>query len=163
MHLVPKFYSSNGSLISSWTWGTDARYGICCEHNGTNPGSYIWLNYYTDTVFYRYTTIGSALSSFSVAANTGAYDLAWDYGNDMIWYPNYSDEYVYGITTTGTLMASWRVPSEVSNPYGIAYYDGYLYVSTSSGTPDEYIWVYECPNDVNVKAASMGKVKALFR
>jgi hypothetical protein len=154
-------YRSNGSLISTWTWPSGSRYGVCVEHNGTAPGTHAWNNN-TSGTFWRYDTSGSVLSSFDISS-TSNYDLAWDYGNNLLWYGNTSSEYVTGITTTGSYVASWRVPSAVSNPYGVAYYGQYLYVSTSSGSPDEYIWVYHCPNTVNVQPASIGRVKALYR
>ncbi len=160
---VGRFYNSTGSLVSTWTWSTSMpyRYGICCTHDGTNYGSYIYQSYYDGNFWYS-TTAGSLVSSFKIAATYDT-DLAWDYGNRMIWYPNYSTGYVYGITTQGSILASWRVPSAVSYPYGIAYYGYYLYVTTSSGTPDEYIWIYDCPGTVGLTPASVGKVKALFK
>jgi len=160
-HVVAKFYASSGSLISTWEWPTGSRWGLCSEHDGTNPASYLWQSHYQGN-FWRYTTDGSLVSSFNTS-ELNEYDLAWDYGNKLIWYPNYNTDCVYGITTSGSLVAQWRVPSGVSGPYGIAYYGEYLYVSTAHGYPDDYIWVYHCPGDVGVAPASIGKVKALFR
>lgn len=161
---VGRFYASNGSMISTWHWPTTMtyRYGICCTHDGTNYGTRIWQSYYGSGTFWQSTTTGSLISSFDIAT-TYNYDDAWDYGNNMIWYGNISTDYVYGINTSGSILASWRGPTAVSNPYGVAYYGSYLYVSTSSGSPDEYIWVYHCPNTVGVAPASVGKVKALFK
>lgn len=158
---VGRFYASTGSLISTWTWPSGTRYGICCTHDGTNYGTRIWQSYLAGT-FWQSTTTGSLISSFDIA-NTYNYDDAWDYGNNMIWFGNYSTDYIYGMRTSGSILASWRGPTAVSNPYGVAYYGSYLYVSTSYGSPDEYIWVYHCPNTVGVAPASVGKVKALFK
>jgi hypothetical protein len=159
--VVARFTASSGSLISTWGWPSGGRFGLCCEHDGSNPASYLWLSYY-DGNFWRYTTDGSLVSSFDIY-NTNEYDLAWDYANKLIWYPNYNTDRVYAITTSGSAVASWRIPTGVTAPYGIAYYGEYLYVSTAGGVPDDYIWVYHCPNVVGIAPASIGKVKALFR
>lgn len=161
---VGRFYAANGSMINTWTWPTNMtyRYGICNTHDGTRLGTRIYQSYYTGDFWFS-TTTGSLISSFKVGTTTYNFDLAWDYGNNMIWYGNYSTHHVYGITTSGSIISSWRVPSSVSYPYGIAYYGQYLYVSTSSGNPDEYIWIYHCPNTVGLTPASVGKIKALLK
>ncbi len=155
--------ASTGSKIRTWSWRSGLRYGICCTHDGTNYGTRIWQSYGNLGTFYQSTTTGSLISSFDIDPATYQYDDAWDYGNNMIWYGNYSTDYIYGVKTNGSILASWRGPTAVSNPYGVAYYGQRLYVSTSWGTPDEYIWVYDCPNTVGVAPASVGKVKALFK
>ncbi len=91
-----------------------------------------------------------------------AYDLAWDYVHNLIWYANYSNYWVFGMTPAGSIRESWRLKSGVTAPYGIAFFGGRLYVSTSAGSPDEYIWVYDCLY-TNVAPASLGRVKALYR
>jgi hypothetical protein len=159
---VGRLYAHTGSMISTWTWPSGYRYGVCCTHNGSSAGTRIYQSYYTGDFWFS-TTTGSLISSFKVGTTTYNFDLAWDYGNDMIWYGNYSTHHVYGITTGGSIVSSWRVPSAVSYPYGIAYYGEYLYVSTSSGSPDEYIWIYHCPNTVSLTPASVGKIKALLK
>jgi len=65
------------------------------------------------------------------------------------------------MTPAGSVRESWRLKTTVTAPYGVAYYGGRLYVSTSSGSPDEYIWVYDC-SYTDVEPASLGKVKAIF-
>jgi hypothetical protein len=154
-----QFYASNGSLISTWAWGSGTRYAVCREHNGYNAGPYIWYSY-SDGSFWRYTTTGSLVSSFDIE-NTYNYDMTWD-TFELIWYANWNDDHVHCITTTGSTLFSWRVPEAVSNPYGIAFYGPYIYVSTSAGTPDEYIWVYHRRGS-GVAPASMGRIKAVFR
>ncbi len=155
------FYASNGSLLSTWLWpSSPGRIGICCTHDGTNPGNYLWLN--SGGYFYRTTTTGSIVTTFEIAPPANR-DLAWDYVNGLMWYGDNAFEYVCGITTTGSFVASWVLPPKVKNPFGVAYYGNYLYVSTSYGTPDEYIWVYHCPNINTISPTSLGRVKALFK
>ena len=162
--VVGRFYASTGSLVSTWTWPTSLSYrsGICCTHDGTNYGSYIYQNSNPDRNFLYSTAAGSLISSFHRYASY-IHDLAWDYGNSMIWYGGSTTEHIYGITTTGSIVASWRVPEPVRAPCGVAYYGQRLYVSTIQGVPDEYIWVYDCPKEFAVAPASLGRVKALFR
>jgi hypothetical protein len=67
------------------------------------------------------------------------------------------------MTTAGSIRESWQLRAGVRYPCGIAYYANRLYVSTSGGSPDEYIWVYDCPlSTVGVEPASLGRVKAMF-
>jgi hypothetical protein len=103
------------------------------------------------------------ISSFSSPYTAPALDLAWDYTHNLIWYANYSTYWVFGMTPGGSIKESWHLKTGVSAPYGIAYFGGRLYVSTSSGSPDEYIWVYDCTYSPNAAPASLGRVKALFR
>ncbi len=161
---VSRFRASNGSVLSTWMWPTTEgyRYGLCVDHNGTTGGTNIYQSYYTG-IWYRSSLTGSLRDSWRIGRYDYAYDMAWDYGNKMIWYGNYSDEFVYGCNTRGSVIAKFDVPVSVNDPYGIAYWGNYLYVSTSSGNPDEYIWVYHCPANVTVSPASVGKVKALFQ
>jgi len=160
--VVGRARASTGSLVSSWTWPSDSRYGLCVDHNGTTGGTNIYQSYYTGT-WYRSSLTGSLRESWRTGQYDYAYDLAWDYGNKMIWYGNYSTEFIYGCNTRGSIIKSFDVPITALDPYGIAYWGHYLYVSTSSGTPDEYIWVYHCPPNIGVAPASVGKVKALFQ
>lgn len=161
---VTRFRASNGSVLSTWMWPTTMgyRYGLAVDHKGTSAGTNIYQSYYSG-IWYRSSLTGSLRRQWRTGIYDYAYDLAWDYGNKMIWYGNYSTEFVCGTNTNGSIIKSWGVPVPVSNPYGIAYWGNYLYVSTSSGTPDEYIWVYHCPPNVTVSPASVGKVKALFK
>ncbi len=89
-------------------------------------------------------------------------DLAWDYIHNLIWYANYTSLWVFGMTPSGSIKESWRLKTGVSAPYGIAFFGGRLYVSTSAGNPDEYIWVYDCLY-TSIAPASLGRVKALYR
>jgi hypothetical protein len=158
---VACFYASNGSILSTWLWASGpGRVGTCCTHDGINPGDYLWSN--STTYFVRTTTTGSIVNTFEITPPNNL-DLAWDYVNNVIWFGDGAIEYVRGITTTGSFVASWALPPKAENPFGIAYYDNYLYISTSYGTPDEYIWVYHCPDINTVTPASLGRVKALFR
>ena len=162
--LVGRANASTGSMLSTWTWGTGSRYAVCSNHNGTSGGNYIYTNYYYGD-FWTHTTTGSQISSWSLPFYTYNYDMAWDWNNKLIWAVNYNNDWVYGIDPVqGELVRSFRHPEQanISSIYGIAYWPPYLYVSNSGGTPDEYIWVLQCPNNVTVTPASLGKVKALF-
>jgi hypothetical protein len=160
---VAKIRTSDGSLVSTWTWsGGYTRYGLCINSDKRTSGSAtrIYQSYLTG-LWWVSNTNGSLISSFQAPHTNYAYDLAWDYTHEYIWYANYATRWVVGITTTGSVRESWQLKSTVSYPYGIAYYGGRLYVSTSGGSPDEYIWVYDC-SYTYVEPASLGKVKALF-
>ena len=161
---VGRARASNGAMVSSWTWPTTMgyRYGLCVNHNGTSGGTNIYQSYYTG-IWYRSTLTGSLQRQWRTGCNDYAYDMAWDYGNKMIWYGNYSTEFVYGCNTNGSIIKSFGIPTTVTDPYGIAYWGGRLYVATTGGTPNEHIWVYDCPATVGVAPASVGRVKALFK
>ncbi|MEE8639088.1 MAG: hypothetical protein V3T41_01630 [bacterium] len=161
---VARFTASNGAGLSTWNWPTTmpARYSLAVDHKGTSGGTNIYQTYYTG-VWYKSSLTGSLKDSWRRPNTNYAFDMAWDYGNNMIWYCNYSTEYIYGCNTRGSILKSWGVPVSVWDPYGIAYWGNYLYVSTIYGTPDEHIWVYHCPANVGVEPASVGKVKALFQ
>jgi hypothetical protein len=160
---VTRARASNGSLISTWTYPTTTtRYGLCVDHKGTSAGTNIFTNYVYNSWWVNSLT-GSQKRAFRAPVNNYAYDLAWDWNNNMIWYGNYSDEYIYGINpANGSVRAKFPLPVGPDNPYGIAYWGYRLYVSTTSGSPDEYIWVFDCPGTVGVTPASVGRIKALF-
>lgn len=160
---VARLRTSNGSLVSTWSWsGGATRYGLCINGDKQTSGSAtrIYQSYLTG-LWWVSNTNGSLISSFQAPHTNYAYDLAWDYTHNYIWYANYATRWVVGMTTAGSVRESWQLESTVSYPYGIAYYGGRLYVSTSGGSPDEYIWVYDC-SYTGVAPASLGKVKAIF-
>ena len=162
---VTRFRASNGSLLSTWTWPSGSRYAICVDHKGTSAGTYIYQSYYNGN-FWKYTLKGSLVSSWSMPTATDNYDQAWDYKNKLIWCVNRSTDWIYAIRPgSPKIVESFRHPkwASISSTYGIAYWPDYLYVSNSSGSPDEYIWVFDCPGTVGVAPASVGKVKALFK
>ena len=160
---LARFRASSGAGLSTWTWPTGTRYGVCVDHRGTAGGSNIYQNYTTNTWWVSSLT-GSLKRAFRAPQNNYSYDLAWDYGNKLIWGSNYNDEYIYGYNpANGAVKAKFPLPVGPENGYGIAYWGNYLYVSTTSGTPDEYIWVFYCPANVGVAPASVGRVKALFQ
>ena len=163
--IVARARASNGSLLSTWTWASGSRYAVCSNHTGTAAGNRIYTNYYTGD-FWTHNTAGSEISSWSLPYYTYNYDMAWDWNNDVIWCSNYSTDWIYGIDPVSEKMLySFRHPQQenISSCYGVAYWPPYIYVSNSGGTPDEYIWVFHCPNNVSVTPASVGKVKALFQ
>ncbi len=159
-HYVTRFRASDGKLLSTWTWPSGSRYGICVDHKGTSAGTNIYQNY--TRTWWVSTLTGSQKRAFRAPVSSYAYDLAWDWNNNLIWYGNYNDEFIYGVNTNASIVAKFGLPVGPENPYGIAYWPDYLYVSTSGGTPDEYIWVFECPGTVGVTPASVGRIKALF-
>ncbi len=160
---VARLRASDGSFISSWGWTGSTRYGLCINGDKRNYGTAdrIYQSYLSG-IWWVSTTNGSLISSFQAPFTNYATDLAWDYTHGLIWYANYYTMWVFGTTPNGSIIESWAIPATVSYPYGIAYFGGRLYVSTSGGTPDEYIWVYECTS-TDVEPASVGKVKALFQ
>ncbi len=166
--IVARFQASTGSVVSTWEWPTTEgtyRYGLCVDHHGTSAGTYIYTAYYTGDMW-KNTLNGSLVSSWSMPFYTYDYDDAWDYGNQLIWQMNYSTDWLVAIDPdTQKIAESFRHPEQasISGCYGIAYWGQYLYVSNTGGTPDEYIWVFHCPNTVGVAPASVGRVKALFK
>ena len=162
---VYRFRADTGSFLSSWNWPSGGRNGICADHSGTSGGTYIYQNEYYGN-FSKSTLTGSLVSTWAMTSTPSNYDLAWDYGNKLIWYANNSTDYIFAVDPdTHKIKTSFRHPNwaTIGYCYGIAYWGNRLYVSSSSGTPDEYIWVFDCPNTVGVTPASVGKVKALFK
>jgi len=162
---VAKVRVANGKLVGSWQWsGGDNRYGLCAENDKTRIGTLKgFYQSYLSGVWWHSDKKGSLISSWRSPVTNYAYDLAWDYRNNFIWYANSSTNWVFGMTTAGSIRESWPLKSGVRYAYGIAYYAHRLYVSTSGGSPDEYIWVYDCPvSTARVEPASLGRVKALF-
>jgi hypothetical protein len=165
--IVIKFRASDGSFISSWGtgFGTKRTYGICARNDKERPGTLRGFNiseYYAPHRIWNFSTSGSLVSSFQGCA---AADLAWDYWDGLVWAADVTDGYVYGyVYEMHHLLSSWswRVRPTINNAFGIAYYRNYLYVLTTSGTPDEYIWVFHCILADGVPA-SLGRVKALYR
>lgn len=165
--IVIKFRASDGSFISSWGtgFGTKRTYGICARNRKYYPSNLEGFNiseYYAPYRIWNFSTSGSLVSSFQACA---AADLAWDYWAHLVWAADVTDGYVYGYDwRTHRLLASWswRARPTIDNAFGVAYYGNYLFVLTTSGTPDEYIWVFHCPW-MDVEPASLGRVKALYR
>jgi hypothetical protein len=157
-----KFVASSGSLMSTWTWPSGIRYALCVDNDKETPGTAkgIWQSDDQGNFFYS-TTTGSPVSSFHTEYLHNV-DLTWDYKNDFIWLGNTVTESVYGMTTAGSVLYSWRVPTNILNPTGVAYYGEYLYVSTTGGSPEDYIWIYHCPICTAVHPSSFGKIKTLF-
>lgn len=163
---VAKVRIANGNLVGSWSWvGGENRYALCADNDKTRVGTLRgFYQSYLSGIWWHSDKNGSLLSSWRAPVTNYAYDLAWDYRNDFIWYANSSTNWVFGMTTAGSVKESWPLKAGVSYPYGIAYYAERLYVSTSAGVPDEYIWVYDCPlSTVGFEPASLGRVKALYR
>jgi hypothetical protein len=162
---VAKVRIATGKLAASWAWsGGDNRYGLCAENDKTRIGTLRgFYQSYLGGTWWHSNRQGSLMSSWRAPTANYAYDLAWDYRNNFIWYANSSTNWVFGMTTAGSIRESWPLKAGVRYPYGIAYYANRLYVSTSGGNPDEYVWVYDCPlSTVDVEPASLGRVKALF-
>lgn len=160
---VARLRASNGSLVSTWTWsGGTTRYSLCINGDKRQNGSAtrIYQSYLTGR-WWVSNTNGSLITSFQAPNTNYAYDLAWDYSHDLIWYGNYATGWIIGMTPAGSIRESWPLKTGVSYPFGVAYHAGRLYVSTSGGSPDEYIWVYECTY-TGAEPASLGKVKALY-
>jgi hypothetical protein len=162
---VAKVRPSNWKMAGKWLWSGGAnRYGLCAENNKTQVGTLKgFYQSHLSGIWWHSNKQGSLISSWRSPTTNYAYDLAWDYRNNFIWYANSSTNWVFGMTTAGSIRESWQLRAGVRYAYGIAYYANRLYVSTSGGNPDEYIWVYDCPlSTVGVEPASLGRVKALF-
>lgn len=163
---VAKVRLANAKLIGSWGWvGGENRYGLCVDNDKTRIGTLRgFYQSHLSGIWWYSDKNGSLISSWRAAVTNYAYDLAWDYRNDFIWYANSSTNWVFGMTRAGTVKESWPLNAGVAYPYGIAYYADRLYVSTSGGYPDEYVWVYDCPlSTVGCEPASLGRVKAIFK
>jgi len=154
----------SGSILASWPADHDVV-GLACQGNQSQPGTptAIFVNDNYPAYVWRHNLSGSRLSQFGLSSDVRAFDAAWDYRNNLLWLGSYWTEYIYGVTSTGSRVASFRAPAGTENPRGMAYYDGLLFVATTSGTPDDYIWAIDCPPNVAVEPASIGKLKALFR
>jgi hypothetical protein len=145
--------------------------GLACQGNPNVPSSVTaiisnrWRN---PNLVTRYTTAGSFISSYIPPSGPAYSDCAWDYGNKLIWIPDFRDNaYVYGLTTAGSRVASFPVPrysSHTTNASSSCYKDQYLYIGGDiQGAVFAYIWKVHCPVNLNIRPASLGRVKALYR
>lgn len=149
--------ANTGSLYGSWVAGHDPS-GLAPVATG-DGGSGATQLFTTDdnpARFWRHNiSNGSVVSSVSITAT--ANDCAYDWRNSLLWIGTSS--YLFGYTMSGTVLGLF--PSPAATPRGLAYYGTYLYIAcTSNGR----IYVVHCPqNFVGVTAASMGRVKVLYR
>jgi hypothetical protein len=151
--------SGDGSVIASWAAGHDPN-GLAPVATG-DGGSGATSLYCSDSspIYFwehHYTT-GSIMGSFA-APHSSYNDIAYDWRNQIIWqYDN--DQVVYGIDTSGSVVASFAWTGYGSYN-GITYHGEYLFIAADTG---DTIYRVHCPNNVGVRPASMGKVKAIFR
>lgn len=147
---------ANGSVYASWPLRYDLGGGLACEGNQTQPGlprAVLFSSHYPAAVW-RQNLAGSLISTFATAERLAG--LAWDYGNGFLWgCEEAAGSRVVAYDLGGTLAASFRAPAA---PAGLAYLGEYLWISGG----DDFIWQVECPGDIGLAPASVGKVKALF-
>jgi hypothetical protein len=170
---VSKIRASDGSLISTWFYVPEASGKLCVVGNKEIPNTtkafYVSSRQITLLyAVYLYTTNGSVVTRFFPRYQE-MFELTWDYVNGYIWYGQPLDNiyplcWIVAITPENDVVYRWQLPPGVTVPSAIAYYSQYLYVGTTGGEPDEYVWVYHCPKAYpNVEPASVGRVKAIFR
>jgi|GEM_PF-605134 len=152
---------ANGSIYASWTAG-HSMYGLAPEataDGGYNPLSIITAYTSPNYVWRHNPMTGSILSSF--AKSQLAYDIGWDWRNQVVWGGYGSPGIMYAWNTAGSLMTSFSMPNPY--PYAVVYHASYLWVGVT--TPAHYIYRIHCPQipGLNVRPASVGKIKALFQ
>lgn len=164
---------SDGIILASFRLNLPNNTGgLDCQGDPDVPNSVTaiianitdWAN----PTVYRYTTVGSFISSFRHYSGPNYTDCAWDYGNNLIWITDSHDNgYVYAFTTAGSRSASFPGPrrgTTTTKAYASCYKSGYLYIGGFLvGTAIDLIWKVHCPATVNVRPASLGKVKAVYR
>jgi len=151
---------SNGSIYASFAPG-HSLYGLAPQataDGGNNPLSIITAYTSPNYVWLHHPTTGSIISSF--AKSQLAYDIGWDWRNQVIWGGYGSPGVMYAWNTAGSLMTSFAMPAPY--PYAVVYHASYLWVGCT--IPDHYVYRIHCPlvPTLNIRPASVGKVKALF-
>jgi hypothetical protein len=121
----------------------------------TYDGTYFWITSTSPHTFWRYTTGGSYVSSFTVPFEP--FDPGWD-GTYLYCGTYQPDQSIYRLTTNGSVVESVAPP--VNFPWGCCCDGEYLWVSTTVGT--NYIWKLDL-GDIAVAPASLGRVKAVYR
>jgi hypothetical protein len=165
---VARCRTTTGSIYSSYTVVShDNIAGVACEGDPGKPSpiqavvSVTCGGLFPNKVM-RHTAGGSLISSFNYPTDKSFRDPAWDYANELIWFPHFTsaNPHIYGYTTSGLLITSFAAPDLY--PFGMTYYEGYLWVSTLYWP--EYIYKIHCPPGLNaVTPTSLGRVKALYR
>jgi hypothetical protein len=147
---------ASGSVYASWPLRYNLDGGLACEGDQSQPGlprAVLFSSHYPPAVW-RQNLAGSLLSTFATAERLAG--LAWDYHNELLWgCEDGTEDRVVGYGLGGALAASFRAPAA---PAGLAYLGEYLWISGGN----DFIWQVECPGDVALEPASVGKVKALF-
>lgn len=156
----------NGSIYASFPANHDVGGGLAAMATGDGGSAPTYMlsnaqNPWNPRPIYRQNLL-TGLIYDSFVPPYRAYDLAWDWRNEIIWTGNIGN-IVYGYNTAGSLVSYFRIPKRY--PLGFAYTSNYLWVSTTAGS--HWIWKIHCPkfvdNKTNIKPASIGKIKATFR
>ena len=148
---------ASGSVYASWPLRYELGGGLACEGDQSQPGfpRAILFSSHSPPAVWRQNMAGSLLSTFATAEPLAG--LAWDYRNEFLWgCEGGAGGYVVGYDLGGAVAASFRAPGV---PAGLAYLGEYLWISGGN----DFIWQVECPGDIGLEPASVGKVKALFR
>ena len=107
--------TTTGSVVSSYAV-------IMPPYDLDFDGTYFWV-VHTNHYCRRYTSTGSALSSFSIGSING-WGIAYD--GTYIWLKgNVSTDYIYRMSTTGSIYSSFACPA--AGESGLDYAGGYLW------------------------------------
>jgi hypothetical protein len=157
--VIYECYGYTGSVFSSWGAG-HTPYGLAALCTGDGGQGTTAIFSYDDIPNYVYLhnpTNGSVIRSFPLAHAT-PYDFTYDHRNRLLWKYSDSDTNIYGYNpSTGSAVVSFPRPYP-STCYSLAYYGQYLWISARYGN----IFIVDCPGNVGVLPASLGRVKALF-
>jgi hypothetical protein len=156
---IYRCYAGNGSVVASWELGHEP-YGLAPVQTGDGGvgARSLYCSDSNPSYFWRHDYISGSVTSSFPAPHSSRSDIAYDHRNVLIWRYN-TDGAVYGINTSGSVMASFSW-SGYGDFNGMAYCDEFLFIA---GDIEDHIYRVHCPDDVGVRPASMGKVKALFR
>ena len=152
---------ANGSIYASFAPG-HSLYGLAPQataDGGYNPLSIITAYTSPNYVWLHHPTTGSIMSSFPKSQL--AYDIGWDWRNNVVWGGYGSPGIMYAWNTSGSLMTSFAAPAPY--PYAVVYHAQYLWVGCT--TPGHHIYRIHCPliPNLNIAPASVGRVKAMFK
>jgi hypothetical protein len=136
-------YTRSGSVVGIFSH---------CPWPGYDAGL-AWVKGYLRADNYALATSGSIVRSFK--APFYLHDLAWD--GRYLWSNRWSDFHMCRFTDGGSVVASFNLPGGTYESSGAAFDGSYLWLINKG-------WAYRVDIDViGVEAASLGKVKALFR
>ncbi|MGD8719454.1 MAG: hypothetical protein PVH29_11625 [Candidatus Zixiibacteriota bacterium] len=147
-----------GSVIHSFPISHDP-YGLAPQQTGDGGAgaTAVFVSDSDPSYTWRHSlTNGSVLSSFTMPLSDYR-DITYDHRNDLLWGAYGPDIYGYSADGFTSIVASFPAPPSTS--YGMAYYNSQLFIGCTNG----YIYRIDCPANVNVAPASLGKVRALYQ
>jgi len=165
--LLYRLDAETGSVKKSFgLYGEDIR-GLAAKHNPATGGPIlgIWARNSRPKAVTLYDHLTGEIKE-RWFWNPGGADIGWLYGKELIFagLTQGSGYFVQVFKPPGEIVATFPAPAPCP-VYGCAYYEGYLWLSTSrtETTYQAYIWQVDVRELISVAPTSIGRVKALFR